>query len=577
MDTMENVEQPLNMLSAILSDESFNPAEPNTLADTGLSESLVDSLLCKYLSVVGTCSGRNIADHLALPYGVLEDLFHRLRARQFISHTGSAPLNDYYYTLTDQGRQRAQTYIEACGYIGPAPVPLIDYVLSVEAQTIRAEAPRRAELERAFKDISIDPEVFDSLGPAVNSGAGLFLYGAPGNGKTTLAERITRCFGQHVWIPRTLVEDGQLIKLYDPAYHEAVQETGQSFLKQNNHDKRWIKVRRPTVVAGGELTMDSLEIRHDPRSNVSEAPLQLKSNCGSLLIDDFGRQRMEPEELLNRWIVPLEKRYDFLTLASGKKIQVPFEQLILFSTNLDPNDLVDEAFLRRIPYKVNIGDPSEAEFHRLLERCAVSMKCEYRREAVEHLLATHYRPVNRRMRRCHPRDLLVQVRNFCAYNDLPLEMTNAYFDRVVKSYFTSVLDCQENGPAPVSPPVPAMVQSPQTARTANILTPGLVPASFPSLRTTGSPTAVPGPLAPSIAPGASLRATGPTMQISALPGGASGAVEAPGLFRSISKTEAGPAGLPASAGQPSQEPSSPAIAPLPLAVRGDGATQPMQH
>src|SRR5262249_27397656 len=220
-----------------------------------------------------------------------------------------------------------------------------------------AEAPKRKELEEAFHDISVDPNMFARLGPAVNSGTGLFLYGAPGNGKTTLAERITLCFGQAVWIPRALIAEGEIIKLYDPAYHTLVGAGEGRLIREDSHDPRWIKVRRPTVLVGGELTMDSLEIRHNPHTRISEAPLQLKSNCGSLLIDDFGRQRMNPLELLNRWIVPLEKHYDFLTLGSGMKIQVPFDQLIIFSTNLEPKDLVDEAFLRRIPYKVNVPDP----------------------------------------------------------------------------------------------------------------------------------------------------------------------------------------------------------------------------
>jgi len=185
--------------------------------------------------------------------------------------------------------------------------------------------------------------------------------------------------------------------------------------------------------------MDSLEIRHDPRSNVSEAPLQLKSNCGCLLIDDFGRQRIEPAALLNRWIVPLENRVDFLTLATGKKIQVPFEQLIIFSTNLEPKDLVDEAFLRRIPYKVEIGDPDSEEFHRLFQIYAGQFDCEYLPEAVDYLIQTHYAPSNRAMRRCQPRDLLNQIRNYCQYNELPMEMRTEYFDRVVRSYFTVVV------------------------------------------------------------------------------------------------------------------------------------------
>ena len=425
-----------SLLAAVLSDEGFFPSEPRTLDDTGLAASLVESLIAKHLAVTGTASGRAIADAVCLPLGILEPLFQAQRSRQIIVQTGSAPLNDFYYALTEQGRERAQSYREACAYTGAAPVRLMDYVLSVEAQTIRAEAPRRAKLEKAFADISIDPILFDSLGPAVNSGAGLFLYGAPGNGKSTLARRITVCFGQQIWLPQTLIEDGQIIKLYDAVYHETAETRSSSLIKAAAYDRRWVKVRRPTVVVGGELTMDGLEIRHDPVSNTSEAPLQLKSNCGCLLIDDFGRQRIEPKDLLNRWIVPLESRQDFLTLSTGKKIKVPFEQLIIFSTNLEPQDLVDEAFLRRIPYKIQINDPDEAEFHHLFELYAVAAGCEYRADVVDHLLRAHYRPNSLRLRRCHPRDLLGQVRNYCAYNGLPMEMRPEYFDRVVKSYFT---------------------------------------------------------------------------------------------------------------------------------------------
>lgn len=330
-----------SLLATLLSDETFRPAEPHSLQEAGIPASLVESLICKYLTVAGVSSGRQIANQLCLPFGILESVFHDLRTRQVIVHTGSAALGDYSYSLTEQGRVRAQTYLEACAYVGPAPVTLPDYVLSAQAQTIRAEAAKRPQLTKAFSDISIKPELFESLGPAVNSGAGLFLYGSPGNGKSTLARRITMCFGQHIWIPRTLIEDGQLIKFFDSAYHEPIESHEDSLLRVASYDRRWIKIRRPTVVVGGELTMDNLEIRHDPRCNVSEAPLQLKSNCGCLLIDDFGRQRIEPADLLNRWIVPLEARHDFLTLSTGKKFQVPFEQLIIFSTNLEPSDLVD--------------------------------------------------------------------------------------------------------------------------------------------------------------------------------------------------------------------------------------------
>ena len=424
------------LLASLLAEDIFRPHEPQSIEETGISPVLIESMICTLLLQVGSCSGRSIADQLAIPFGILEGLVQSLRNRQLLVHTGHAQLNDYNYALTEDGNQKARAARDACAYVGPIPVPLEDYILSVEAQTVRAEAPRQAELQQAFEDISVEPDLFAALGPAVNSGAGLFLYGAPGNGKTTLARRITRCFGQDIWIPRAIIEDGQIIKLFDASFHEPVDSQEASVLKAADFDRRWVKVRRPTVVVGGELTMDNLEIRHDAVSNVSEASLQMKSNCGCLLIDDFGRQRIEPTELLNRWIVPLESRHDFLTIATGKKIQVPFEQLIIFSTNLEPSDLADDAFLRRLPYKIEIGDPDPSEFHRLFEAFSKSFGCECDPQVVDYLIETHYKPHGRPLRRCQPRDLLSQVRNYCVYNDIPMEMRKEYFDLVVKSYFT---------------------------------------------------------------------------------------------------------------------------------------------
>lgn len=431
------------LLATILSEESYRPVEPDSIQDTGLPVSLIESLVCKRLLLVGTVSGRKLAEHVCLPFRILEPVFQNLRARQIIVHKNSAPLNDYNYALTQEGAERARIAMESCSYVGPAPVPLMDYVLATEAQSIRAEAPKREDLREAFEDITIDEELFESLGPAINSGAGLFLYGEPGNGKSTLAKRITQCFGQDVWLPQVIIEDGQLIKLYDAAFHEKSDEVESSILKSASYDRRWIKIRRPTVIVGGELTMEGLEIRYDPNANISEAPLQMKSNCGCLLIDDFGRQRINPAELLNRWIVPLESRYDFLTLSTGKKIQVPFEQLIIFSTNLDPEELVDEAFLRRIPYKIEIGDPDQDEFHELFEIYAEIFDCDYRPDVIDVLVEKHYVGAGRAMRRCHARDLLQQIRNFCVYNELPMEMRDEYFDRVVKSYFSVVINKQQ--------------------------------------------------------------------------------------------------------------------------------------
>lgn len=434
-DTLDITE---SLLKTFLADERFWPAEPQTFKETGLSASLIESLICKHLAVSGTASGRALSERICLPFRLLEDVYAGLRTRQIIVHSGAAPFNDYYYVLTEQGHDRARRYQQACAYVGPAPVTFVDYINSVEAQCISTESPTDDDLAKACADISVDEKLFDMIGPAVNSGAGMFLFGSPGNGKSTLAKRITACFGQETWIPRVIVEDDQIIKLFDSSYHQELSNSSRTVLKTSDFDQRWVRIRRPTVTVGGELTMENLEIRHDPVSNVSEAPLQLKSNGGCLLIDDFGRQRLNPAELLNRWIVPLECGHDFLTLATGKKIQVPFDQLIIFSTNLEPRELVDEAFLRRIPYKIEIGDPDEREFYRLFELYAAQFGCEYRPDGVRYLLETHYRPTGRALRRCHPRDLLKQIRNFCRYRRLPFEMRPEYFDRVVQSYFAVI-------------------------------------------------------------------------------------------------------------------------------------------
>jgi hypothetical protein len=438
MTTMLSEIREPGLLASLLVEDVFQPAEPQSIEQTGISPIVIETLICKYLLQIGSTSGRDISQRLCLPFGILEDVLLALRSRQVLVHQGQAALNDYCYALTEQGIARARAAMQACAYVGPTPVPLDEYVMSVDAQTIRAEPARREQLIAAFRGISIEPELLDLLGPAVNSGAGLFLYGAPGNGKTTLAKRITHCFGQHIWIPRVITEDGQFIKLFDAACHEAVEETEGSIIKTAHVDTRWVKIRRPTVVVGGELTMDNLEIRHDPRANVSEASIQLKSNCGCLLIDDFGRQRIDPADLLNRWIVPLECRQDFLTLATGKKIQVPFEQLIIFSTNLEPLDLADEAFLRRIPYKIEVKSPSITEFARLFEAACKTFGCRFFPEAVHYLIQTHYTPFGRPLRRCHPRDLLAQIKNYCLYYGRPMELRPDYLDRVVRSYFTAI-------------------------------------------------------------------------------------------------------------------------------------------
>jgi predicted ATPase with chaperone activity len=417
----------------------FRPIRPVDLATAGLTPSLIEGLILKLLIGAGIASGRSIASEIGLPFALLINELQRLQKQKLLTYTDVADMGDYQYTMTEGGRHRSREYHEECAYVGTAPVPFDEYAASVSAQTITSEHPRESDLRRAFSDLVIADEMFRVLGPAINSGRGMFLYGAPGNGKTSIAERITRCFGHSVWIPRVLEMGGQLVKLFDPSVHEPIAAVGEGLFRKAETDARWVEIRRPTVVVGGELTMDRLEIRQDPVSRISEAPLQMKSNNGTLLIDDFGRQRMPPVDLLNRMIIPLEKRYDFQTLSNGKNIRVPFDQLTLFSTNLEPKHLVDEAFLRRIPYKIQVTDPSEATFRRMLGLVAPKLGfAEVAGEAIDYLIERHYRQEGRSFRSCQPRDLLLQARSYCLYNDRPLELTEPVIDFSVGCYFTTM-------------------------------------------------------------------------------------------------------------------------------------------
>jgi len=416
--------------------DDFTPIEPQSFRAARLSDSQVEALILKFLLARGDAAGREVADQVKLPFVLVHELLREMKDQQLVVHRGAAPMNDFEYQLSELGRERARRHAQHCTYFGAAPVALGDYVASVAAQSLTRLHPTVEGLHRAFGDLLLNRAMLDRLGPAVSSGRGLFLYGPPGNGKTSIAQRITAIFGNEIWIPRALGVDGEIIPLFAPMTHEEMPlPPGEGLFDARKIDKRWVRIRRPTIVAGGELTMAQLEVTQNASTGICEAPLQLKSNCGTLVIDDFGRQRMRIDELLNRWIVPLETRYDFLNLPNGKKIKAPFDQLIVFSTNLEPRALVDEAFLRRIPYKIEVTDPSEDEFRRLFEIMSQRLGVAYRAEAVEYLLDVHYRKANRALRFCHPRDLLLQIVNFCNYQRKPPEMTRDYFDRAVENYF----------------------------------------------------------------------------------------------------------------------------------------------
>jgi len=417
-------------------DAAFRPVQPQSLTEAGLTETMVESIILKYLQTAGSASGAQIASVLALPHGMVVERLNKLKQQQLVGYNGAAVMGDFTYTLSDAGRSQAHAYMEESMYVGAAPVPLSAYVEAVEAKSIQREQPSEQVLRDAFSDLLINDRMFAWLGPAINSGRGMFLYGCPGNGKTSIAERITKCFGTEVYIPRALHVNGFIIKLFDNEIHEEVTAPRDGILRTDALDARWVRIRRPTIIVGGELTMDALEIRYNPTTRISEASTQLKSNLGTLVIDDFGRQRVNPFELLNRWIVPLEKRYDFLALANGLKIQVPFDQLLIFSTNLEPKDLVDEAFLRRIPYKINVTDPSEQEFRELFKMMAGSLKVEYDPDVVDYVIHEYYEKTGRPFRCCQPRDLLQLAGNRSRYNQQPARMTREAVDFAADVYFT---------------------------------------------------------------------------------------------------------------------------------------------
>lgn len=411
--------------------DPFLPKEPRTWEEIGVDPSVVEQLLLRHLLDVGVASGRELSQAVGLPHAFVREVVDILKNQKLLTHRATSAVGDYVSELSEAGRARAFEARNQTTYVGPAPVPWEQYLVSLSAQSLDRRAPTQADLVAAFADLLVSDDLLDRLGPAITSGRPLFLHGDPGNGKTSIAERLTRCFGDAIWIPHTLLVGGHHIPLYDRMVHEAAPPPAGG----ERVDRRWIRVKRPTVVAGGELTMAALELQLDPTTRLLAPSIALKASGGTLLIDDFGRGAVSTRALLNRWIVPLEKRIDFLRLPDGRTLEVPFACLLVFSTNLEPRELADEAFLRRIPYKIHIGDPTESEFETLTHRMAEALGVTLGPRSVQYLIDRHYRLPQRAMRFCQPRDLLQQVRHLCRYEDRPCVATPAEWDRVVQNYF----------------------------------------------------------------------------------------------------------------------------------------------
>jgi len=415
----------------------FSPPAPRSVADTGLNMGLLSDLAVKALYFESYLAGRDLADRIGLPFaGVVAGVLDFLKREQLCevrSASGRGGLSEamYEYVLTARGRENARDALERSQYVGLAPVPLVDYIESIRVQGLKDVVVHKQHLRKALSHLIFSPHTFEQIGPAVNSGRSIFLFGSPGNGKTSIAEAIgTLLMEGDMYIPYAVEVEGQIIKVFDDVNHKLIEEETQRGL-----DTRWLKIKRPFIVVGGELTLEGLDLVYDTNNKYYEAPFQMKANGGIFLIDDFGRQQVRPTDLLNRWIVPLEKRIDFLTLHTGRKFEIPFEVLIVFSTNLEPADLVDEAFLRRIRHKIEVHDPSWEEFAEIFKRVANAKKIPFSEQAFAYVVREHYLKANRPPRACHARDLLDQVIDIAKYLNVQPVLNKELIDRAAGAYF----------------------------------------------------------------------------------------------------------------------------------------------
>lgn len=426
----------------------WTPAPIQSIEDTGLSVIFVEELALKFLYSRGELTGHEIASLMHLPFQtVVSPIMDSLKREQMCEVRGSGGLGaaSYRYTITGKGITRAREHMERTTYTGPAPVSWDDYVQAINAQGGKQLQVNPTIMKQALSHLTLEDSVFSKIGPAVNSGKSIFLYGPPGNGKTTIAESIGRMILKNdIYIPFAVEIDGQIVKVYDEINHVIVPEeepigrgvTGS--LGGRRPDARWVRIKRPVIMVGGELTLDGLELVYDSNNKYYEAPFQMKANGGMFLIDDFGRQQIRPRDLLNRWIVPMEKNIDFLALHTGRKVEVPFEVLIVFSTNLPPRDLVDEAFLRRIRHKIEVTSPSFDGYRSIFKVMCNLRGVPYDEQAVRYLLQEYYVKANRKLRANHPRDLLDQMKDIAQYFGTEPKLTKEMIDRAADAYFVDL-------------------------------------------------------------------------------------------------------------------------------------------
>ncbi len=429
------------------------PPQPTSIEDTGLGMGFLSDLILKIIYFSGNITGHKLEHVVKLPFlGVIDKILEFLKLEEYVDIIGAEggfSERTFQYVIANKGRAKVHEILDRSQYAGPAPVSLDLYIDIIKQQTISEMIVDKPTIREAFNHIVISDRMLDRIGPAANSARSLFLYGPPGNGKTTIADGIAHLLGGHVLIPYTVEVDGQIIKVFDPLNHKIIAQheahspetppyAGGSGATSYIPDARWVVCKRPQVVVGGELILEQLELIFDPISKIYEAPFQMKANGGLFLIDDFGRQKCRPHDLLNRWIVPLEQRVDYLALQTGKKISVPFDVLIVFSTNLSPSDLVDDAFLRRIRHKIEVPNPSPNEFREIFKRVTKAKKIPYSDEGLRYLIQEHYMKTGRDLRACHPRDLCDQILDESKYRGITPEMSHDLIDRACEAYFVKL-------------------------------------------------------------------------------------------------------------------------------------------
>ncbi len=423
--------------------DDVKPPVPESLKDTGLSEAMVSDLVLKTLYVQGARTGLLLESFLRLPFALLDPVLMELQQRRLVEVRGSEGHGRIGFTfdITGEGRARCREVMQTNRYVGPAPIPLGEYWESVRAQSTRGLQIGREAIREGFSHLVFDEEFVDTLGPAINSGKSLFLYGHAGNGKTSIAEAIAEMMGSKIYVPYAIEIGGQIISVYDPVAHRDIDPEGRpretrAFLRDvPEHDARFALVKRPVVMVGGELTLDELELQFDAQSGVYRAPPQLKANGGVFIIDDFGRQRVRPRDLLNRWMVPLDRHMDFLSLPMGHKLPVPFECLLIFATNLNPTELVEEAFLRRIQYKILVDNPSREEYEEIFEACCESVGLEYSPTGVDLIYREFYDKRGVPPRACHPRDIVNHLLDLARYLGVEPEVSGRMLGLACRSYF----------------------------------------------------------------------------------------------------------------------------------------------